>query len=78
MHDPDVSRTTDGTGLVSEMTLDEIRTLGVPTLEEALRYDQPVGEGDVASEPATVVESGRAADVLAHLAAELARPAGRP
>lgn len=36
MHDPDVSRTTDGTGLVSEMTLDEIRTLGVPTLEEAL------------------------------------------
>ena len=36
MHDPDVSRTTDGTGLVSEMTLDEIRKLGVPTLEEAL------------------------------------------
>ena len=37
MHDPDVSRTTDGTGLVSEMTLEEIRKLGVPTLEEALR-----------------------------------------
>jgi glycerophosphoryl diester phosphodiesterase len=46
MHDPDVSRTTDGTGLVSELTLDEIRKLriglpgggaaGVPTLEEAL------------------------------------------
>lgn len=36
MHDPDVSRTTDGSGLVSEMTLDEIRKLGVPTLEEAL------------------------------------------
>jgi glycerophosphoryl diester phosphodiesterase len=36
MHDPDVSRTTDGTGLVSEMTLDEIQKLGVPTLEEAL------------------------------------------
>jgi len=36
MHDPDVSRTTDGTGLVSEMTLEEIRKLGVPTLEEAL------------------------------------------
>ena len=36
MHDPDVSRTTDGTGLVSEMTLDEIRKLGVPTVEEAL------------------------------------------
>jgi glycerophosphoryl diester phosphodiesterase len=37
MHDPDISRTTDGNGLVSEMTLDEIRKLGVPTLDEALR-----------------------------------------
>jgi glycerophosphoryl diester phosphodiesterase len=37
MHDPDVSRTTDGQGLVSEMTLEEFRRLGVPTLEEALR-----------------------------------------
>ena len=37
MHDPDVSRTTDGTGLVSEMMLKEIRKLGVPTMEEALR-----------------------------------------
>ena len=37
MHDPDVSRTTDGAGLVSEMTLEEIRRLGVPTLEDALR-----------------------------------------
>jgi glycerophosphoryl diester phosphodiesterase len=37
MHDPDVSRTTDGTGLVSEMTLEEIRALGVPTMEDALR-----------------------------------------
>jgi glycerophosphoryl diester phosphodiesterase len=47
MHDPDVSRTTDGTGRVSEMSLKEIRALriafpgggatGVPTLEEALR-----------------------------------------
>jgi glycerophosphoryl diester phosphodiesterase len=36
MHDPDVSRTTDGHGLVSEMTLEEIRTLGIPTLEETL------------------------------------------
>ena len=36
LHDPDVSRTTEGTGIVSEMTLDEIRKLGVPTLEEAL------------------------------------------
>ena len=37
MHDPDVSRTTSGIGLVSEMTLEEIRKLGVPTVEEALR-----------------------------------------
>jgi glycerophosphoryl diester phosphodiesterase len=37
MHDPDVSRTTAGTGLVSEITLEEIRKLGVPTVEEALR-----------------------------------------
>jgi glycerophosphoryl diester phosphodiesterase len=37
MHDPDVSRTTDGAGLVCEMTLEEIRRLDVPTLEEALR-----------------------------------------
>ncbi|HET6792068.1 MAG TPA: glycerophosphodiester phosphodiesterase [Actinomycetota bacterium] len=37
MHDPDVSRTTDGRGLVAEMTLEENRTLGVPTLDEALR-----------------------------------------
>ena len=46
MHDPDVSRTTDGTGLVAELTLSDIRRLriavpgggaaGVPTLEEAL------------------------------------------
>jgi glycerophosphoryl diester phosphodiesterase len=36
MHDPDVSRTTTGTGLVSEMTLEAIRKLGVPTLEEVL------------------------------------------
>jgi glycerophosphoryl diester phosphodiesterase len=36
MHDPDVSRTTEGHGLVHELTLDEVRELGVPTLEEAL------------------------------------------
>ena len=35
--DPDVSRTTNGTGLVSEMTLEEIRALGVPTVQDALR-----------------------------------------
>jgi glycerophosphoryl diester phosphodiesterase len=46
MHDPDVSRTTDGTGLVPELTLSDVRRLriphpdggaaGVPTLQEAL------------------------------------------
>jgi glycerophosphoryl diester phosphodiesterase len=46
MHDPDVSRTTDGRGLVSSMTLQELRRLrvelpgggaaGVPALKEAL------------------------------------------
>jgi glycerophosphoryl diester phosphodiesterase len=36
MHDPDVSRTTAGHGLVHELTLDEVRALGVPTLEQAL------------------------------------------
>jgi glycerophosphoryl diester phosphodiesterase len=36
MHDPDVSRTTAGDGLVSEMMLEEIRKLGVPTLRDAL------------------------------------------
>ncbi|UCH05446.1 MAG: hypothetical protein JSW05_04570 [Candidatus Thorarchaeota archaeon] len=41
-HDPDVSGTTDGTGLVSELTLDEVRGLDagqaqkVPLLEEVL------------------------------------------
>jgi glycerophosphoryl diester phosphodiesterase len=46
MHDPDVSRTTDGTGLVPELTLADVRRLRiplpggggarVPTLQEAL------------------------------------------
>jgi glycerophosphoryl diester phosphodiesterase len=46
MHDPDVSRTTDGTGLVPELTLADVRRLRIPlpgagaaripTLEEAL------------------------------------------
>jgi glycerophosphoryl diester phosphodiesterase len=47
MHDADVDRTTDGSGLVRSLTLDEVRRLridlpgggaaGVPTLEETLR-----------------------------------------
>jgi glycerophosphoryl diester phosphodiesterase len=36
IHDPDVSRTTGGQGLVSGLTVEEIRALGVPTLEETL------------------------------------------
>ena len=46
MHDPDVSRTTDGFGQVAELTLSDVRRLGiplpgggaagVPTLEDAL------------------------------------------
>jgi glycerophosphoryl diester phosphodiesterase len=46
MHDPDVSRTTDGFGLIAELTLSDVRRLriplpgggaaGVPTLEDAL------------------------------------------
>ncbi|HUS16555.1 MAG TPA: ThiF family adenylyltransferase, partial [Chloroflexia bacterium] len=48
-----------------------------PTPEERLRYDAPPGSGELAAEPATVVESGRAADVLAHLAAALAQPRGK-
>jgi hypothetical protein len=45
-----------------------------PTPEEALRYDRPAPPGELQGEPATVVESGRAADVMIRLAAELARP----
>jgi glycerophosphoryl diester phosphodiesterase len=47
MHDADVTRTTDGTGAVRSMTLEQVRALrialpgggaaGVPTLEDALR-----------------------------------------
>lgn len=43
-HDPDVSRTTSGTGLVTELTLDQIRSLDagqsqkVPLLEEVLDF----------------------------------------
>lgn len=39
IHDETVDRTTEGTGAVSDMTLSELRGLGVPTLEETLeRY----------------------------------------
>jgi len=47
MHDADVARTTDGSGIVRSLTLADVRALrialpgggaaGVPTLEEALR-----------------------------------------
>jgi len=44
IHDPDVERTTDGTGLVSELTLKEIKGFSakkgekIPTLKEALDF----------------------------------------
>lgn len=34
MHDPDVARTTDGTGRIDEMPLAHLRPLGVPALDE--------------------------------------------
>jgi glycerophosphoryl diester phosphodiesterase len=51
MHDPDVARTTDGRGLVHELTLAEIRDLRlvgtsrVPTLAEALDAVSSLGGG---------------------------------
>jgi glycerophosphoryl diester phosphodiesterase len=51
MHDADVSRTTDGRGLVHELTLEEIRRLSlrgtsrVPTLAEALEAVGSLGGG---------------------------------
>jgi len=36
LHDPDVGRTTSGHGRVAEMTFDELRSLGVPSLAEVL------------------------------------------
>jgi glycerophosphoryl diester phosphodiesterase len=49
MHDDTVNRTTDGTGLVDEMTLEQVRRLRVggepvPTLREALKAVTPRGE----------------------------------
>lgn len=44
IHDPDVKRTTDGEGLVSELTLEQIKALStekgekIPTLKEALDF----------------------------------------
>ncbi len=37
IHDETVDRTTDGDGEVGEMTLADLRSLGLPTLEEVLR-----------------------------------------
>ncbi len=36
LHDPDVDRTTAGTGLVGDLSTEEVRALGIPSLEEAL------------------------------------------
>ncbi len=77
MHDETVDRTTDGTGPVAELTLDEIRALDageghlVPTLDEALETlaELDVGayielkEGDIANR---VVDKARPYGVLEH------------
>lgn len=57
MHDPDVAATTDGSGLVRDLTLAEIRRLdasggrglglGVPTFREAMEMLGPLGGVDV-------------------------------
>jgi glycerophosphoryl diester phosphodiesterase len=36
LHDPDVARTTSGTGRVGHLSSGEVRALGIPTLEEVL------------------------------------------
>lgn len=36
MHDPDVSRTTSGSGRVADLSSEDVRSLGIPTLEEVL------------------------------------------
>jgi glycerophosphoryl diester phosphodiesterase len=36
LHDPDVARTTSGTGRVGDLSSEEVRALGIPTLEEVL------------------------------------------
>lgn len=36
LHDPDVARTTSGTGRVGDLSSEDVRALGIPTLEDAL------------------------------------------
>jgi glycerophosphoryl diester phosphodiesterase len=67
MHDPDVSRTTRGRGLVSEMTLEELRKLGVPTVEDALKCLSGRAAADIEiknlpGEPGFTTERERAVD----------------
>lgn len=78
MHDETVDRTTNGTGLVSELTLDEIRSLDagngaqVPTLEEVLELVagrirllcELKGEGTAAPAVAMVREHGLVDEVV--------------
>lgn len=64
IHDPDVATTTDGSGLVNELTLQQVRALrvgtgqveptGVPTLREALRvlHGRAAVEIDIKNDPA--------------------------
>ena len=48
MHDPDVSRTTDGTGLVSEMTLEEMRAQGLCDSALIFPEDLPIYHAHIA------------------------------
>lgn len=41
MHDETVDRTTDGTGLIRDMTLEEIRTLNAAVLSEGMFAPEP-------------------------------------
>jgi glycerophosphoryl diester phosphodiesterase len=76
LHDPDVARTTDGGGVVGDLTLEEVRALRVggsdervPTLEEALRFCSggiavDVEIKNIPGEPDFEPEHERAVDAL--------------
>jgi glycerophosphoryl diester phosphodiesterase len=57
IHDADVKRTTDGEGLVADLTLNEIKALNtekgekIPTLEEAEEYRKKGVDGVASDKP---------------------------
>ena len=72
MHDPDVARTTDGAGLVSDLTLEEVRKLGVSSLEETLECLAGRAAADIElknepDEPAYVAEGAPALEATLDL-----------